>query len=37
MDDILLGLGANHERQVLRLARANRHGLSPARPAPARR
>ncbi len=27
MDDIFLGLGANGERQVLRLSRANRHGL----------
>ena len=27
MDDIYLGLGANGERQVLRLGRANRHGL----------
>src|SRR5690606_4361033 len=27
MDDIYLGLGANGERQVLRLSRANRHGL----------
>jgi DNA helicase HerA-like ATPase len=27
MDDILLGLGGNGERQVLRLGRANRHGL----------
>ena len=27
MDDIFLGLGANGERQVLRLDRANRHGL----------
>ena len=27
MDDIFLGLGANKERQVLRLSRANRHGL----------
>ncbi len=27
MTDILLGLGANGERQVLRLGRANRHGL----------
>jgi DNA helicase HerA-like ATPase len=27
MDDILIGLGGNGERQVLRLARANRHGL----------
>ena len=27
MDDIYLGLGANGERQVLHLARANRHGL----------
>ncbi len=27
MEEIFLGLGANGERQVLRLARANRHGL----------
>ncbi len=27
MDDIFLGLGSNAERQVLRLSRANRHGL----------
>ena len=27
MDDIFLGLGANGERQVLRLSRSNRHGL----------
>ena len=27
MDDIFLGLGATGERQVLRLSRANRHGL----------
>ena len=27
MDDIFLGLGANGERQTLRLDRANRHGL----------
>jgi hypothetical protein len=27
MNDITLGLGANGERQVLRLSRANRHGL----------
>ncbi len=27
MTDILLGLGANGERQTLRLSRANRHGL----------
>ncbi|HEY0958126.1 MAG TPA: helicase HerA-like domain-containing protein [Novosphingobium sp.] len=27
MDEIFLGLGANGERQVLRLGRANRHGL----------
>ncbi len=27
MDDILIGLGADGERQVLRLDRANRHGL----------
>ena len=27
MDDVLIGLGANGERQVLRLGRANRHGL----------
>ncbi|ODU69002.1 MAG: ATP-binding protein [Novosphingobium sp. SCN 66-18] len=27
MDDIYLGLGVNGERQVLRLGRANRHGL----------
>lgn len=27
MDDIYLGLGSNGERQVLRLGRANRHGL----------
>ncbi|MEO6091937.1 MAG: helicase HerA-like domain-containing protein [Novosphingobium sp.] len=27
MDDILIGLGANGEKQVLRLGRANRHGL----------
>ena len=27
MDDIYIGLGANNERQVLRLDRANRHGL----------
>ena len=27
MGDIFLGLGANGERQVLRLDRANRHGL----------
>jgi DNA helicase HerA-like ATPase len=27
MNDIILGLGANGERQVLRLSRANRHGL----------
>ncbi len=27
MDDIFLGLGANGEQQVLRLSRANRHGL----------
>jgi len=27
MDDIFLGLGANGERQVLHLGRANRHGL----------
>jgi DNA helicase HerA-like ATPase len=27
MDEITLGLGANGERQVLRLSRANRHGL----------
>jgi len=27
MDDILVGLGANGEKQMLRLGRANRHGL----------
>ena len=27
MDDIYIGLGANNERQTLRLDRANRHGL----------
>lgn len=27
MDDIFLGLGSNKEREVLRLSRANRHGL----------
>jgi len=27
MDDIFLGLASNGERQVLRLGRANRHGL----------
>jgi len=27
MDDIFLGLGANGEKQMLRLGRANRHGL----------
>ncbi|OYU36322.1 helicase HerA-like domain-containing protein [Novosphingobium sp. PASSN1] len=27
MDDIYIGLGSNNERQVLRLDRANRHGL----------
>jgi len=27
MDDIFIGLGANGERQVLRMSRANRHGL----------
>ncbi|OYX94377.1 MAG: hypothetical protein B7Y74_07215, partial [Novosphingobium sp. 35-62-5] len=27
MDDIYLGLASNGERQVLRLRRANRHGL----------
>ena len=27
MDDIYLGLGSNGEKQVLRLSRANRHGL----------
>ena len=27
MDDIFLGLGSNGEKQVLRLGRANRHGL----------
>ena len=27
MEEIFLGLGANGERQVLRLGRANRHGL----------
>ena len=27
MGEIFLGLGANGERQVLRLGRANRHGL----------
>ena len=27
MDDIFLGLGANGEKQTLRLSRANRHGL----------
>ena len=27
MDEIFIGLGANQERQVLNLSRANRHGL----------